>query len=104
MGENNNSRHIECDRLFGEQNSDTHSPAYGLDRYSWQQGENAQFGFTILENVEPSIVAKGGQQYVVRDRWILYQDRVGSLCATDCKWVQQEQVMQNKLILQKRTE
>ncbi len=34
--------------------------AYGLDRYSYQQGENAQFGFSILEDEEPALVAKGG--------------------------------------------
>ena len=32
-------------------------------------------------------------------RYLLYQDKVGSLCATDYKWVQQEQVMQGKLIV-----
>ena len=34
--------------------------------------------------------------------WKLYQTKVGSLCATDHKWVQQEQVVQGKLIIQKR--
>lgn len=32
-------------------------------------------------------------------RYLLYQDTVGALCATDYKWVQQEQVMQGKLIV-----
>ena len=31
--------------------------------------------------------------------YLLYQDKVGALCATDYKWVQQEQVMQGKLIV-----
>lgn len=31
---------------------------------------------------------------------LLYQTRVGALCATDYKWVQQEQVMQGKLIVE----
>lgn len=31
---------------------------------------------------------------------LLYQDRVGALCATDYKWVQQEQVEQGKLIIE----
>lgn len=31
---------------------------------------------------------------------LLYQDTIGSLCATDYKWVQQEQVMQGKLIIE----
>ena len=32
--------------------------------------------------------------------YLLYQDVIGSLCATDYKWVQQEQVMQGKLIIE----
>ena len=31
---------------------------------------------------------------------LLYQDTVGALCATDYKWVQQEQVEQGKLIIE----
>ena len=76
--------------------------AYGLDRYSYQQGENAKYGFTVLKDVEPALVARGGRRYAVPDTWILYQDKVGSLCATDHKWVQQEQVVQGKLIIQRR--
>ena len=30
---------------------------------------------------------------------LLYTETVGALCATDYKWVQQEQVMQGKLIV-----
>lgn len=33
-------------------------------------------------------------------RHLLYTDTVGALCATDYKWVQQEQVMQGKLIVE----
>ena len=32
-------------------------------------------------------------------RYLLYQETIGALCATDYKWVQQEQVMQGKLIV-----
>lgn len=32
-------------------------------------------------------------------RYLLYTETVGALCATDYKWVQQEQVMQGKLIV-----
>ena len=32
-------------------------------------------------------------------RYLLYQKTIGALCATDYKWVQQEQVMQGKLII-----
>ena len=31
--------------------------------------------------------------------YLLYQRTVGALCATDYKWVQQEQVIQGKLIV-----
>ena len=32
-------------------------------------------------------------------RYLLYQETIGALCATDYKWVQQDQVMQGKLIV-----
>ena len=38
----------------------------------------------------------GGQRSV---DYLLYQRTIGALCATDHKWVQQEQVMQGKLIV-----
>lgn len=38
----------------------------------------------------------GGQRGT---RYLLYTETVGSLCATDYKWVQQEQVYQGKLII-----
>lgn len=39
----------------------------------------------------------GGERSVSH---LLYQSTVGALCATDYKWVQQEQVMQGKLIIE----
>ena len=33
--------------------------SYGIDRAAFNQGENAQFGFSVHEEVEPTIVAKG---------------------------------------------
>jgi len=33
--------------------------AYGIDRAAFNQGKNAQFGFAVDEEVEPTIVAKG---------------------------------------------
>lgn len=39
----------------------------------------------------------GGERSV---RHLLYQDTIGALCATDYKWVQQEQVVQGKLIIE----
>ena len=34
-------------------------PAYGIDRAAYNQGANAKFGFSVTEEVEPAIVARG---------------------------------------------
>ena len=53
------------------------------------------------DDVSVTLGNKGGSYGGVRSvRHLLYQDTVGSLCATDYKWVQQEQVMQGKLIVE----
>lgn len=38
---------------------ETELTCYGLDRASFNQGQNAQFSFTILEDQAPTLVAKG---------------------------------------------
>lgn len=35
------------------------TPSYGIDRAAYNQGKNAQFGFAVEEEVEPTMVAKG---------------------------------------------
>jgi len=40
--------------------SGDHDTAYGLDRYSWNQGYNAKYDCQIFENEEPALVARGG--------------------------------------------
>lgn len=35
------------------------TPAYGIDRAAFNQGKNAQYGFSITEEIEPCLVAKG---------------------------------------------
>lgn len=102
MGSNNDSRHIERDRLLRESDTDTHSPAYGIDRYAYNQGYDAKYDFQIFENQEPCLIARGGGGSSSSEKWKLYQTEVGALCATDHKWVQNQQVVENKLILQKR--
>ena len=67
MGTDNDSRHVEHIRQHGKQNTDTHSPAYGIDRYAWNQGYKALYDFQIFENEEPCLISRGGQRYVVRD-------------------------------------
>ena len=104
MGTDNDSRHIERNGQHGKQNTDTHSPAYGIDRYAYNQGYNALYDFQVFENQEPCLISRGGQPYVVRDPWIIYQRTVGSLCATDYKGVKNEVAEMDKLIIQKRTE
>lgn len=54
------------------------------------------------DDVSVTLRNRGG---VIRKRigsscYLLYQDKVGALCATDHKWVQQEQVVQGKLIIE----
>jgi DNA (cytosine-5)-methyltransferase 1 len=49
---------------------DRHAVAYGLDRASFNQGKNAQFGFSVLEEQQPTLTAKGlgatCSNYIVR--------------------------------------
>ena len=39
--------------------------AYGIDRSAYNQGQNAQYDMPIEEDLEPPIVARGGEQYVL---------------------------------------
>lgn len=53
------------------------------------------------DDVSVTLRHKGGSYGGERgSRYLLYQDVVGALCATDYKWVQQEQVVQGKLIVE----
>ena len=60
MGTNNDSRHIEHNGLLREPDTNTDCIAYGIDRYAWNQGDNAKYDFQIFENAEPALVARGG--------------------------------------------
>ena len=60
------------------------------------------FGQYRLTEQGAPIKASGGDVGGERNvSYLLYQTTVGALCATDYKWVQQEQVMQGKLIIEK---
>lgn len=96
MGNDNTGRLPECIRQH--RNEDTDCDCFGLDRYSWNQGQNAKYDFQVFENQEPALVARGGGSGC-----ICYQEKVGALCSTDHKWIQQQQVMQGKLIVCRRT-
>ncbi|WP_020072937.1 DNA cytosine methyltransferase [Faecalispora sporosphaeroides] len=39
--------------------TEQHSVAYGIDRATYNMGQNAQFGIAVEEEVEPTMVAKG---------------------------------------------
>lgn len=58
--------------------------------FEWQEDDKS----VTLRNKGGSY--GGGQRGA---RYLLYADKVGALCATDYKWVQQEQVEQNKLVI-----
>lgn len=95
MGTDRDSGLLECLQQQRNENADSHC-AYGLDRYSWNQGHNAKYDCQIFENKEPALVARG------ECRLLLYQKEIGGLNATDFKWVQNQQVVENKLIICKR--
>lgn len=67
--------------------------AYGLDRASYNQGANARFGFSVNEELEPALVAKGpnavGHPYHGSKASYFMKftadDAVGALVATDYK-------------------
>ena len=45
--------------ILAAHGTDPHAVAIGLDRASFNQGKNAQFGFTVEEECAPTVVAKG---------------------------------------------
>ena len=49
----------ESDAMYTLNATEQHGVAYGIDRAAFNQGQNAQFGFTVTEEVEPTMVAKG---------------------------------------------
>lgn len=49
----------ESDTMYTLNTVEQHAVAYGLDRASFNQGQNAKFGFSVDEELAPSLVAKG---------------------------------------------
>ena len=39
--------------------TEQHAVAYGIDRATYNMGQNAKFGIAVEEEVEPTMVAKG---------------------------------------------
>jgi hypothetical protein len=67
---------------------------YGLDRASFNQGQNAKYDFAIESDLSPTILAKGpgggGSDQVI-----------GALCARDYKGVGNQYVNEGKVVIQK---
>lgn len=51
--------YIESDVMYTINTVEQHAVAYGLDRASFNQGQNAKFDFSVDEEIAPPIVAKG---------------------------------------------
>lgn len=49
----------ESDVMYTLNTVERHSIAYGIDRATYNMGQNAQFDITVKEEVEPTMVAKG---------------------------------------------
>lgn len=65
---------------------------YGLDRASFNQGKNAKYDFSVIEEQSPTLVAKGpggGTSETIR-----------ALCARDYKGVGDQYVRDGKVIVQ----
>ncbi len=50
---------INEDVSFTLNTIDRHAVAYGIDRAAFNQGKNAQYGFAVEEEMQPTMVAKG---------------------------------------------
>lgn len=66
----------ECETMYTLNTIERHGVAYGLDRASFNQGQNAKYDFTILRNVEPTMTARGPNA-------VAFSKVHRSLCATD---------------------
>lgn len=65
---------------------------YGIDRASFNQGQNAQFDFSVEKELSPTIVSKGPGGGT--------NETVGALCARDYKGVGSQYVSEGKVIVQ----
>lgn len=94
MDGNRDSGHAERVRQLRDANPDPSGDYFIIDRAAFNQGENAKFDMQITRG--------GGtaQHWSLEDRaqWSHLWTKVGALCATDYKWVQEQQVEQGKII------
>lgn len=97
---NNSCGHVKCIRQLGNEDSDIDrdkdDDCFIIDRSSFNQGVNAKFEMIIRRGGGSTHVSSNGSACSSHpcQTW----EKVGALCATDYKWVQQEQVDQGKII------
>lgn len=100
MGTDKDSGHAEC--LRQQRNKNAHSDRgaddeiFIIDRAAFNQGENARYDIEIHRG--GGSADNRGERSACGSRPCPSWDKVGALCATDYKWVQQEQVDQGKII------
>ena len=93
--------------MFTLNTTEAHAVAYGIEPGAVQRLDPTS---RIWKECSPTLRANAGDNQasvaICREderkrgaRYLLYQETIGALCATDYKWVQQEQVMQGKLIV-----
>ena len=88
MDENRDSGHVECIRQLRDANPDSYCYAHaGYGKYAEEQTAECL-------RASGGDVGGGVREYRSCPSW----NKVGALCATDYKWVQQEQVEQGKII------
>ena len=95
VDEHNVSANEEKTQTLISGNNDNHnipSVCYGLDRASFNQGQNAKFDFSVEEELAPPIVARGAGGGNA--------DTIGALCARDYKGVGNQYVNEGKCIVQ----
>ena len=84
-----------CDNGEGVNKKTGNGDYFILDRSSFNQGENAKYDMIITRGGSADT---GGKRAARSSYPCPTWSKVGALCATDYKWVQQEQVEQGKII------
>lgn len=82
-----------ADTLVATDYKDPQIVCYGIDRAAFNQGKNAQFGFSVDEELAQPGLAKGWGGGT--------NETVGALCARDYKGVGNQYVDEGKIIIQK---
>ena len=83
----------ECARTLNCMHDQQAIVTFGIDRASFNQGQNAQFNFSVDEEMAQTLVSKGPGGGT-------YQQTIGSLCACDYKGAGSQYVTDDKLIIQ----